>query len=83
MKLLRTYLATTSGSLEAGRSMPRWSRLKSLVPKVAIMDLMPLWPLKLDLNLLSAAFLLDSDIAELVFKVIVGNDEMIFEDLLD
>jgi hypothetical protein len=54
-----------------------------LVPKVAMMDLMPLWPLRLDLNLLSAAFLLDSDIAEFVFKVIVGNDEMIFEDLLD
>jgi hypothetical protein len=48
-----------------------------------MMDLMPLWPLWLNLNLLGAAFLLYPDIAELVFEVVVDNDEMIFEDLLN
>ena len=42
-----------------------------------------MWPLWLNLNLLGAAFLLYPDIAELVFEVVVGNDKIIFEDLLE
>jgi hypothetical protein len=34
-------------------------------------------------KLLGASFLFDSDVSELVLKVIMGNDEIFFQDFLD
>lgn len=47
LKLLRTYPATMSGSFDLGLSIPRCSLLKSFPPIEAMIDLIPLCPLKI------------------------------------
>ena len=64
LKLLSTYPATISGSLDLGRSIPRCNLLKSFPPIEAIIDLIPLCPLKSNKILLSTSFLFDSYITK-------------------